>query len=300
MLCLWCILNSKWQDKVPNTTILAKCGIPGIGTTVNYVTMFVGVTTSLACRAREYLNNCYMANCQTPSYMLEASVRDTKVSCVSASKPPTSIITEWETLAADKSTWTEKCYTTLRQYEEERMDSAKSRRAARSCPSSGITHWRMGVRWQEVWGESPSGVQERSPVRGSGAWRTKSPSSQWVYTITKVIFSCILLQIMYTGTSIPQQPRRYSPNFPFPLLLHFPFLLPQSLPPFPSCREAAPLKPARGTSSEAPADIDFGLFWERKKSFDSNYYVDFCILKFVKLLIKSPQIVLGAFVANIR
>jgi len=24
-------------------------------------------------------------------------------------------------------------------------------------------------------------------------------------------------------------------------------------------------------------------------SFDSNYYVDFCILKFVKLLIKSPS-----------
>ena len=43
-------------------------------------------------------------------------------------------------------------------------------------------------------------------------------------------------------------------------------------------------------------------FWcvlREKNSFDSNYYMDFCILKFVKLLIKSPKIVLGAFVANI-
>ena len=46
---------------------------------------------------------------------------------------------------------------------------------------------------------------------------------------------------------------------------------------------------ASGVRGEGPADIDFGVFWEGKSSFDSNYYMDFCILKFVKLLIKFPQ-----------
>ena len=112
----------------------------------------------------------------------------------------------------------------------------------------------------------------------------------------------------------PKQPRRYPPTFPFPLPSPFPFLSFPSLvipsPLFPSYREVAPLKPARESGSavsspsgdwgEAPAGIDLGVS-ERNNSFDSNYYMDFCILKFVKLLIKSPsKIVLGAFVANGR
>ena len=41
------------------------------------------------------------------------------------------------------------------------------------------------------------------------------------------------------------------------------------------------------------------MYSERENSFDSNYYVDFCILKSVALLVKSPRIVLGAFVATV-
>ena len=58
---------------------------------------------------------------------------------------------------------------------------------------------------------------------------------------------------MYAGASIPQQPRRYSPNFPLspPFLISpFPSLFPPPLPPslslpfppFPSCHEAARLE----------------------------------------------------------
>ena len=77
---------------------------------------------------------------------------------------------------------------------------------------------------------------------------------------------------MDPGASIPQQPRRYSPNFPlsppFPSS-SLPWSFP-SLPSIPLLREAVPLKPARvlgsaisspsGVWGEAPADVDFGVF----------------------------------------
>jgi len=122
------------------------------------------------------------------------------------------------------------------------------------------------------------------------------------------------------GASIPHQPKRYSPQLlPFPLPSRFPpfpslplFLLPLVLPPihFPAAAKW-PVETSCG-SGECCKLPQWGLgyagasrhrFWcilRGKNSFDSNYYMDFCILKFVKLLIKSPQIVLCAFVANGR
>ena len=95
------------------------------------------------------------------------------------------------------------------------------------------------------------------------------------------------------GASIPQQPRHYSPNFSLPYST--------LSPPFPTFPPATNWPPwnqlgvwgsavssPSGVWGEAPADIDFGVF-----SSDSNYNVDFCILKFLKLLIKSPQLSLA-------
>jgi len=49
-----------------------------------------------------------------------------------------------------------------------------------------------------------------------------------------------------------------------------------------------------------PSRHRFWCILRGKNSFDSNYYMDFCILKFVKLLIKFPhQIVLGAFAPTV-
>ena len=103
-----------------------------------------------------------------------------------------------------------------------------------------------------------------------------------------------------------------SPNFPlsspFPIP-PFPSFPPLVLPSIPLLPRRAPWNQQRvwgsavsspsGVWGEAPADIGFGVFWEGKNSFDSNYYTDVCILKFVKRLI-NPQIVRGAFVANVR
>jgi len=86
---------------------------------------------------------------------------------------------------------------------------------------------------------------------------------------------------------------------PFPLSPPFPSLpVPLSFPlsSVPLLPWSGPLKPEEGWGSavnspsgvwvDAPADIDFGVFWEGKLIWQplSNYYMDFCILKFVKLL----------------
>jgi len=100
-----------------------------------------------------------------------------------------------------------------------------------------------------------------------------------------------------------QQPRRYSPNFtfypPFPIPL-FPYipLFPSpspslASPPFPSYREAASWKQLGGLGERCKRSPSRHRFWcilRGKNSFDSNYYMDFCILKFIKLLIKSPKL----------
>jgi len=92
------------------------------------------------------------------------------------------------------------------------------------------------------------------------------------------------------------------PHSPFPSLPLFSSLVLPS-PPFPSCREEAPLKPARvlwercklhqtplGRSSSRHR---FWCILGGKNSFNSNYYMYFCTLKFVKLLIKFPQLSLA-------
>ena len=108
------------------------------------------------------------------------------------------------------------------------------------------------------------------------------------------------------GASIPPKPRRYSPTTPFSLPSHPPFpslpLFPSPSPPIPSCREVAPLKPASGGAlyklpqwslGQSPSRHRLWCILRGKKSFDNNYYMDFCILKFVKLLIKSPKLSLA-------
>jgi len=116
---------------------------------------------------------------------------------------------------------------------------------------------------------------------------------------------------LLSEASIPQQPRRCSSNFSlFPSLPHSPFSPPfpsssltppfpssplpsPTSPPFPSCREVTPLKPARGLGERCKLCTSRHRFWcilRVKKTFDSNYYRDFCILKFVKLLIKSSPL----------
>jgi len=134
-------------------------------------------------------------------------------------------------------------------------------------------------------------------------------------------------QTMMSGTSISQQPRRYSSQIP-PCPLPSPFSSFPSLPPSPISLlfPSSPLPPVHPFLSSRPlhsppaAKLEglgalyapqWGVgqspmryrFWcilRGKNWFDSNYYMSFCILKFVKLLIKSPKIVLGAFVANSR
>jgi len=108
------------------------------------------------------------------------------------------------------------------------------------------------------------------------------------------------------GASIPQQPRRYPPTSLFPVPPHSPFPLPFSSPslvlpsppflspPFPFCRKATPLKTARGLGKRcklpqwrlgrSPSRHRFWCILRGKNSFDSNYYMEFCVLKFVKLL----------------
>jgi len=94
--------------------------------------------------------------------------------------------------------------------------------------------------------------------------------------------------------AIPQLPPFLLPS-PFPLspLTSSP---PSPSIPYPSFIPTAKRPPRNqqgglgsAVSSPSGVDIDYDIFWERKNSFDSNYYMDFCILKFVKLLIKSPQ-----------
>jgi len=122
------------------------------------------------------------------------------------------------------------------------------------------------------------------------------------------------------GRLSPQQPRCYFPNFfLFPSLPHFPFPLPSLLPP-PLVLPSISLLPQTGTLKPAGLREHFKLpqlglgrstsryrSWcilRGKNSFDSDYYMDFSIVKFVKLLMKflpSPQkIVPGTFVANGR
>ena len=98
-----------------------------------------------------------------------------------------------------------------------------------------------------------------------------------------------------TGASIPPNNQGAFSSLP---------LFPQSfsaLTLFPSCNEAAPLNQLEVWGSTTSILV----FSEREKNlFNSNYYMDFCILKFVELLIKFPpppqkkKIVLGAFVAK--
>jgi len=119
----------------------------------------------------------------------------------------------------------------------------------------------------------------------------------------------------------PPTAKALFPNFPFSSLPHSPFPLDPfhsspspSLPSLysPSAAKRPPwnqiglwgnaVSSPSGVWGEAPHPTSILVYSEREKSFDNNYYMDFCILKFVKLLIKSPppQIVLDAFVANGR
>jgi len=109
----------------------------------------------------------------------------------------------------------------------------------------------------------------------------------------------IYLYIYYQGRLYSQQRRRYSPNFR--LFPSFPSFSTPPSPSFPSCREAAPLKPVRRSGEcyklpqwglgQSPSRHRFWCILRGKNSFDSNYYMDFCILKLVKLLVKfsSPK-----------
>jgi len=94
------------------------------------------------------------------------------------------------------------------------------------------------------------------------------------------------------GASIPQQPRRYSLDFPVPTPLSFlsspfppisPLPLPSPSLPSPSipfCQEAAvtpETSSVPGIWREAPYDINFDAFWESENLFHTNYFIDFCI-----------------------
>jgi len=106
------------------------------------------------------------------------------------------------------------------------------------------------------------------------------------------------LQTIQLEASIPPITKAlYLPTFPFshPFLVPlFPFF------PSPSPFHSPPAvkgvwrrcKLASGVWGEASADIDFGVFWERKTHLTA-IIMDFCILKFVELLIKSPKLSLA-------
>ena len=102
------------------------------------------------------------------------------------------------------------------------------------------------------------------------------------------------------GASIPpaKAPFPTFPSLPFPIPLPSPLPPPLVLPSLPSIPfllqsgPPAPVKPARVLGEHCKlSQWDLGSrhrFWcilRGKNTFDSNYCMDFCILKFVKLLI---------------
>ena len=130
MRCLRRILNMKWQDKVPNTTILEKCGISGVE----------------AILLRNQLRWCghvhRMSNTRIPKQLLYGQLPGAKRHAGGQRKRYKDQLrvnfkscnidhTKWETLAEDRSTWREECYNAINGFEEQRIITAKARRAAR-------------------------------------------------------------------------------------------------------------------------------------------------------------------------
>jgi len=118
-----------------------------------------------------------------------------------------------------------------------------------------------------------------SDVRSRSCCSSSWPRSLWSWTYNVLglrLCSC-------SNHQSPQQPRRYSPNFPlFHSLPHSPFPLPSPLPlvlPSPPLHSPPAAKRSpwnqlgdlgstvsspSGVLVKAPADIDFGAFWEGK------------------------------------
>jgi len=130
MCCLHRILNVKWQDKVPNTTILEKCGISGIE----------------AILLRNHVRWCghvyRMPDTRIPKQLLYGQLPGAKHHAGGQRKRYKDQLhvnfkscnldyTKWETLAKDRSAWRKECYNAVNRFEENRIDAAKARCAAR-------------------------------------------------------------------------------------------------------------------------------------------------------------------------
>jgi len=139
MRCLRHILNVKWQDKVPNITILEKCGISGVEAIL--------LSMVWSCLPHQ------MSNTRIPKLLLYGQLPGAKRHAGGQSKRYKDQLrvnfkscnldhTKWETLAEDRSsTWREECYNAVSGFEEQWNVTAKARLAARKdlCHSASST-----------------------------------------------------------------------------------------------------------------------------------------------------------------
>jgi len=138
MHCLCRILNVKWQDKVPNTIILEKCGISGI-------------ETILLRHQFRWCGHVYrMPDTRIPKQLLYSQLPGTKRRAGGQHKRYKDQLrvnfkscnldhTKWETLAEDRSAWREECHNAVNGFEEQSIDAAKVRHAARKDRGHSVT-----------------------------------------------------------------------------------------------------------------------------------------------------------------
>ena len=130
MRCLRRILNVKWQDKVPNTIILEKCGISGI-------------EAILLRHQFRWCSHVYrMPDTRIPKQLLYGQLPGTKQHAGGEHKRYKDHLrvnfksynldhTKWETLAENRSAWREEWHNAVNGFEEQRINAAKVCRAAR-------------------------------------------------------------------------------------------------------------------------------------------------------------------------
>ena len=134
--CLRRILGIKWQDRVPDTEVLEKAGLPSI------------ITILMQTQLRWAGHVARMPDYRLPKQLLfgELTVgkrnacgpkkrfKDTLKSSLKAFGLKTS---SWEKTAEDRSTWRQTIYTGAKQHELHRQASAQMRRQARKQATPG-------------------------------------------------------------------------------------------------------------------------------------------------------------------
>jgi len=138
MRCLCHILNVKWQDKVPNTIILEKCGISGI-------------EAILLRHQFRWCGHVYrMPDLRILKQLLYSQLPGTKRHAGGQCKRYKDQLhvnfkscnlnhTKWETLVEERSAWRAECHNAVNGFEEQCIDVAMVRRAARKDRNHSVS-----------------------------------------------------------------------------------------------------------------------------------------------------------------